>query len=66
MVDVGKLMSQLERSKQEKFDSEARLETTHQIVTNLKEAAEKHVSIKEKLQVSLAMQIILKVYLDIN
>lgn len=50
VVDVGKLMSQLERSKQEKFDSEARLETTHQIVANLKEAAEKHVSIKEKLQ----------------
>ena len=62
MVDVGKLMSQLERSKQEKFDSEARLETTHQIVANLKEAAEKHVSIKEKLQVSLAVQIMRSIF----
>ena len=55
-------MSQLERSKQEKFDSEARLETTHQIVTNLKEAAEKHVSIKEKLQVSLAVQFMRSIF----
>ena len=45
-------MAQLERAKQEKFDSESRLETTQQIVANLKEAAEKHINWKEKCQVS--------------
>ena len=45
-------MAQLERAKQEKFDSESRLETTQQIVANLKESAEKHINWKEKCQVS--------------
>lgn len=52
VVDVGKLLSQLQRSEREKEDFQSRLEATNTIMSNLKEAAEKHNSIKDKLMVT--------------
>ena len=54
VVDIGKLLTQLERSKQEKFDSESRLDTTQQIVANLKESAAGHHLVKGRLEVGQA------------
>ena len=52
VVDVGKLLSQLERSEQARFDAESRLSATHKILTNIREAEGKQTAIKEKLQVT--------------
>merc|ERR1711936_1248879 len=50
VVDIGKLLSQLERSEQARFDAESRLSATHKILTNIREAEGKQTAIKEKLQ----------------
>ena len=51
MVDVGKLLSQLERSEQARFDAESRLSATNKILSSIRDAEGKQTAIKEKLQV---------------
>ena len=51
VVDIGKLLSQLERSEQARFDAESRLSATNKILGNIREAEGKQAAIKEKLQV---------------
>ena len=56
MVDVGKLLSQLERSEQARFDAESRLSATNKILSNIRDAEGKQSALKEKLQVIICMQ----------
>ena len=51
VIDVGKLLSQLERSEQARFDNESRLSATQKILSNMRETEGKQSAIKEKLQV---------------
>ena len=51
VIDVGKLLSQLERSEQSRFDNESRLSATQKILSNMRETEGKQSAIKEKLQV---------------
>ena len=51
VVDVGKLLSQLKRSEKARSDTEANLKSALKNVGDLKEASEKHTSVKDKLQV---------------
>ena len=51
VVDVGKLLSQLKRSEKARSDTEANLKSALKNVHDLKEASEKHTSVKDKLQV---------------
>ena len=51
IVDVRKLMSQLERSEKARGESEARAGDYLKSLNDLKEASEKHNSIRDKLQV---------------
>lgn len=53
LVDVEKLMAQLERSEKARLDTEKRLQDTTKALNDLKESSEKHTSIRDKLQVSL-------------
>ena len=53
VVDIGKLMNQLDRSEQARFDAESRLSATQKILSNIREAEGKQSAIKEKLQVSI-------------
>ena len=53
VVDVGKLLSQLERSEQARFDAESRLSATNKILSSIRDAEGKQTAIKEKLQVRL-------------
>lgn len=48
---MGKLLSQLERSEKARVDVEAKLTDNLKSLNELKEASEKHNSVKEKLQV---------------
>ena len=50
-MDVRKLMSQLERSEKARGESEARAGDYLKSLNDLKEASEKHTSIRDKLQV---------------
>merc|ERR1712029_994922 len=50
VVDVGKLLSQLKRSEKARSDTEANLKSALKNVHDLKEASEKHTSVKDKLQ----------------
>ena len=56
VVDVGKLLSQLERSEQARFDAESRLSATNKILSNIRDAEGKQSALKEKLQVIICMQ----------
>ena len=51
IVDVRKLMSQLERSEGARGESEARAGDYLKSLNDLKEASEKHNSVRDKLQV---------------
>ena len=51
VVDVGKLLNQLERSEQARFDAESRLSATNKILSNIRDAEGKQSALKEKLQV---------------
>ena len=51
IVDVKKLMNQLERSERARVDSEARAADYLKSLTDLREASEKHTSVRDKLQV---------------
>ena len=51
VVDVGKLLSQLKRSEKARSNTEANLKSALKNVGDLKEASEKHTSVKDKLQV---------------
>ena len=51
VVDIGKLLSQLEHSEQARFDAESRLSATNKILGNIREAEGKQAAVKEKLQV---------------
>ena len=50
-MDVRKLMSQLERSEKARGESEARAGDYLKSLNDLKEASEKHNSVRDKLQV---------------
>jgi len=50
VVDVGKLLNQLERSEQARFDAESRLSATNKILSNIRDAEGKQSALKEKLQ----------------
>ena len=52
VVDIGKLLSQLERSEQARFDADSRLTATNKILSNIRETEGKQQAIKEKLQVN--------------
>ena len=52
VVDVGKLLNQLERSEQARFDAESRLSATNKILSNIRDAEGKQSALKEKLQVN--------------
>ena len=58
VVDVGKLLSQLERSEQARFDADSRLSATNKILSNIRETEGKQTAIKEKLQVNYCNGII--------
>ncbi len=58
VVDVGKLLSQLKRSEKARSDTESQLKTALKTVAECKEAAEKHTSVKEKLQVFYFLKIL--------
>ena len=51
-MDVGKLLGQLKRCEKARSDTESQLKTVQKTVQEYKESAEKHTSVKEKLQVS--------------
>ena len=57
VIDVGKLLSQLERSEQSRFDTESRLSATQKILSNMRETEGKQSAIKEKLQVQWSFNI---------
>jgi len=59
VVDVGKLLSQLERSEQARFDADSRLSATNKILSNIRETEGKQTAIKEKLQVKYCNCIII-------
>jgi len=50
VVDVGKLLGQLKRSEKARSDTESQLKSAHKTVQDLKEASEKHSSVKDRLQ----------------
>merc|ERR1712008_321850 len=50
VVDVGKLLTQLKRSETARSDTERQLKSACKSVQELKDASEKHSSVKEKLQ----------------
>ena len=50
-MDVRKLMSQLERSEKARGESEARAGDYLKSLNDLKEASDKHNSVRDKLQV---------------
>jgi len=50
VVDVGKLLGQLKRSETARSDTESQLKSAHKTVQELKEASEKHSSVKDRLQ----------------
>ena len=52
VVDVGKLLTQLKRSETARSDTESQLKSACKSVQELKDASEKHASVKDKLQVS--------------
>ena len=52
VVDVGKLLTQLKRSETARSDTESQLKSACKSVQELKDASEKHSSVKDKLQVS--------------
>ncbi len=52
MVDVKKLVTQLRRSETARGETESRLNDANKQLAELKEAADKHNSVKDKLQVS--------------
>ena len=51
VVDVSKLLSQLKRSEKARSDTESQLKSALKTTQELKDASEKHSSVKEKLQV---------------
>merc|ERR1711988_722139 len=50
VVDVGKLLGQLKRSEKAGSDTESQLKSAQKTVQDLKEASEKHSSVKDRLQ----------------
>ncbi len=50
MVDVKKLLSQLERSEKSRCDTESRFDEAVRTLADVKEANERHSSIRDKLQ----------------
>ena len=55
VVDVGKLLTQLKRSETARSDTESQLKSACKSVQELKDASEKHASVKDKLQVSFGL-----------
>ena len=66
VVDVGKLLSQLKRSEKARSDTEANLKSALKNVHDLKEASEKHTSVKDKLQVRFSSLLMNFPFLKIN
>ena len=67
VVDVGKLLSQLKRSEKARSDTEANLKSALKNVHDLKEASEKHTSVKDKLQVRFSSSFLMNFpFLKIN
>ena len=51
MIDVTKLLDQLKRSEKARSDTESQLKSAQKTVSDLQNASDRHVSVKEKLQV---------------
>ena len=51
MVDVNKLLGQLKLSEKARSDTESQLKTAQKTVSDLQNTSDRHVSVKEKLQV---------------
>ena len=51
VIDVAKLLDQLKRSEKARSDTESQLKSTQKSLSDLQHAADKHASVKEKLQV---------------
>ena len=52
LVDVKKLLNQLERSEKARGEAESKLAETAKSLSDVKDANERHTSVKEKLQVN--------------
>lgn len=51
VIDVTKLLDQLKRSEKARSDTESQLKSAQKTVSDLQNASDRHVSVKEKLQV---------------
>ena len=51
VIDVAKLLDQLKRSEKARSDTESQLKSSQKSLSDLQYAADKHASVKEKLQV---------------
>ena len=66
VVDVGKLLTQLKRSETARSDTESQLKSACKSVQELKDASEKHASVKDKLQVSFDFVILRLTHYSFN